>query len=144
MNIATPIKPYPGNWCDAGQYPEFGSKDYERLAWEFIRRNREYAKLMTVFSRLSKEEYQDGIKKDSDTCLDELECVPKAKAGETAREYHARMKKSNKKGRILRPQSILKSRWYMEPPKLLLPDEPYDLLKTNFVTHVVARRIKSV
>ncbi|SNS31907.1 hypothetical protein SAMN06265795_102192 [Noviherbaspirillum humi] len=140
MTTRTLIKPYHADWRDASQYPEYGSQDYERIAWEFIRRSDKYADLMTIFSGLADGEYQNGIKEDSDTILDGLECVPKAKAGETAREYYERTKKRKKRGRILPPKWRLKSRWYMEPAELLLPSYEYDPYKTNFVPHVVAMR----
>lgn len=140
MTTRTPIKPHRADWRDPNQYPEFGSKDYERLMWEFIRRNHDYADLMTVLSRLGSDEYQDGIKESSDTVLDGLECVPKAKEGETASEYYERTKKRKKRGRILSPKSQVESRWYMQPVELLLPDTEFDPYLMNFVPHGVAMR----
>lgn len=140
MTTGTLIKPYRANWRDTNQYPQYGSKDYERLAWEFIRRSDEYAKLMTVFSRLADGEYHDGIKEESDTVLDGLKCVPKANGGETARAYYERTKQRKKGGRILPPKWLLKSRWYMEPAELLLPEAEFDAFKMSFVPHVVAMR----
>jgi hypothetical protein len=140
MTANTPIKPYRADWRNASQYPEFGSKDYERLAWEFIRRSKRYADLMTIFNRLAKGEFQKGIKRTSDTCLSGLQCYPQAKPGETARQYHSRMKQLKNRGYILPPKSYLKSQWYMDLDELLLPEAEYDPYKTIFLPYVATKR----
>ena len=140
MTLGQRVMPYRADWRDASQYPEFGSKDYERITWEFIRRSNDYADLMSVFSRLTDSEYENGLKPSSDTVLDGLQCVPKAKPGETARDYFERTKKRKRGGRVLSPKWLLKSRWYMEPAKVLLPNAEFDAYSMNFVPHVVAMR----
>jgi hypothetical protein len=134
------VKPHCPDWTNPNNYPPAGCLEYERLAWEFIRRNVEYARYVNALCQLAPEEYDGKIRNTSNICLDYLTCVPSAEKGETARTYHQRMKSHGQVGRILRPKTVLASRWYMQSVVPAKPDTEYNEFDIAFVPHAVAKR----
>ena len=59
------MKPYKADWRKAEQYPPLGCDDAQRLAWEFLRRNRHYAAHVAQMEALAEDEFQGGLKKGS-------------------------------------------------------------------------------
>jgi hypothetical protein len=50
--MSTMTSPFTADWRNPDAYPPLECKDYKRLAWEFIRRNKEYANDVELLLRL--------------------------------------------------------------------------------------------
>lgn len=129
-------KPQTG-WRCKDAYPPLGCEDRHRLAWEFVRRNSDYAvHAQQMLQLLQVGEYETGIKRKSASVLDGVECWPAAKAGETAKQYFERMKESNvKRPRIDKPRNTFVNRWSLLLP--VPPDQAYDPKKVQFQNHEI-------
>lgn len=120
------MQPYRADWRDPTKYPTKHCDDRMRLAWEFLRRNPEYAKHFAQMKLLADGEYEKGIRKKSTSVLDGLECWPPAEVGETAADYHVRVTDRAKglRGRIDVPRNTFRNRWALKSP--IHPDQNYD------------------
>lgn len=120
------MKAFKADWNNPTDYPRIGCIDSERLAWEFIRRNDDYAKEVEGMARfLANEEFYKGIKKDSLSVLDGVVCYPEAKPGETAQEFHKRINQEKiKRWRIEKPANTFANKWGLKKP--VSPDTNYD------------------
>jgi Family of unknown function (DUF6499) len=125
------------DWRDMNAYPPLGCGDRHRLAWEFVRRNRDYAVHVRQMSHLVQTgEYEAGIKRKSTSVLDGVECWPPAEVGEIARNYFQRMKAENvKRPRIDKPRNTFVNRWGILFP--VSPDQAYDKEAVKFQNHEV-------
>ncbi|CAM8645409.1 hypothetical protein MCEMSHM24_03596 [Comamonadaceae bacterium] len=114
------------HWQNKDAYPPLGCDDRLQLAWEFIRRNRDYAVHAHQMQRLVQAgEFETGINRKSTSVLDGVECWPAAVAGETAKQYFRRMKSEGvKRPRIDKPRNTFVNRWSLLFP--VLPDQAYD------------------
>jgi hypothetical protein len=112
------MKPYSGDWKNAEDYPPIGCTNSELLAWEFIRRNVEYAKEVEVMAKfLETEEYSKGFKLNSKSILDGVVCYPEARPGETAEQFYKRNSiKRIKRRRIVKPANTFTSKWGLKKP----------------------------
>jgi hypothetical protein len=134
------MKPFKANWRIKEEYPPCGCEDHNRLAWEFIRRHPDYAvHAQQMFSLVEAGEYR-RIDHNSDSCLDGVECWPKAKPGETAKGYFARLGRRKKNGainrpRIDRPCNSFMNKWRLEGP--VAPDAEYSSEAVKFLKHEV-------
>jgi len=106
------------DWQKAEQYPSLGCDVADLLAWEFLRRNKHYAEHVVQMSALADNEFQGGLKKNSLSQLDGLECWPPAEPHETAKGYFARTtdKSKGKKGRIDKPCNTFINKWSLATP----------------------------
>jgi len=141
------------DWKDPTQYPSIpvseadllrviGASDLsdgsveEYLAWEFLRRNKEYAKDYAATQKLANGEFEKRIRIKTKSSLDATVCVPSATEGETRALYEERMRKSNVKGRIAKPIHVFKNKWSLKAP--VDPKDSYDPGKVKFVKLGVA------
>lgn len=117
MPVAT-FKPFKADWKDASQYPPVDCQDPHRIAWEFVRRNPDYAvHAQQMLKLVESQEYETGIKRKSLSILDGVECWPAALAGETAKDYYARIKVVDiKRPRIDKPCNSFANRWALKTP----------------------------
>ncbi|WP_353238096.1 DUF6499 domain-containing protein [Limnohabitans sp.] len=135
------MKPYKADWRKAEQYPPLGCDDAQRLAWEFLRRNRHYAAHVAQMEALAEDEFQGGLKKGSLSKLIGLECWPPAEHDETAADYYARTSTKSKgskgkRGRIDKPCNTFVNKWSLTAPIPVTTD--YDASVIRFVPHKVA------
>jgi hypothetical protein len=129
------MKPYRAGWRNPKEY-NLGCATNYKLAWEFLRRHSGYALHAEKMLRLvNTGEYLSGIKRNSESLLDGVECWPGANSGETAKQYFARMKSENKQGRIDQPHNTFKNQWSLEVP--ICPSTEYSEHKVRFVPHSV-------
>jgi hypothetical protein len=115
---AETLKPFKADWKDASQYPPVDCQDSHRIAWEFVRRHPDYAAhAQQMLKLVESQEYEMGIKRKSLSVLDGVECWPAALAGETAKDYYARMKINGiKRPRIDKPCNSFVNRWSLKTP----------------------------
>ena len=120
------MKAFSSDWKNPADYPPIGCINSEWLAWEFIRRNHDYAKEVEGMAKfLANEEFYKGIKKDSLSVLDGVVCYPEAKLGETAQEFHKRISQEKiKRWRIEKPANTFANKWGLKKP--VSPDTKYD------------------
>lgn len=132
------MNPYKTDWRDAEKYPPLGCYDADRLAWEFLRRNRHYAEQVTQIDALAEAEFRGGLKRNSMSKLIGLECWPPAETDETAKDYFARTrdKAKGKKGRIDKPCNTFINKWSLETPAT--PDTAYSSAVIRFLPNKVA------
>jgi Family of unknown function (DUF6499) len=111
----TTIQPHRADWKNAAEYPKSDAAPQE-LAWEFLRRNQEYANHVAQLSALAEGEFKGGVKKKSLSKLDGIDCWPAALLNETAQDYFSRTtnKKKNLVGRIDTPCNSFINRWGLE------------------------------
>jgi hypothetical protein len=131
-------KPFKADWKNPSLYPPVGCQDPHRIAWEFVRRNPDYANHAAQMCLLVQSgEYETGIKRNSPSVLDGVECWPAAKPSETAIDYFARMKKDKiKRPRIDKPCNSFANRWALKTP--VDPDlENYSPEQVVFIKHEV-------
>ncbi len=121
----TTIQPHRADWKNAAEYPVLGATPQE-LAWEFLRRNQEYANHVAQLSALAEGEFMGGVKKKSLSKLDGIYCWPAAAPNETAQDYFSRTtnKKKNLVGRIDTPYNSFINRWGLA--NLVDPCAKYD------------------
>ena len=126
------MKPYRGDWKNAEDYPPIGCSDHERLAWEFIRRNANYAKEVERMAPfLESEEYTKGFKLNSESILDGVVCWPQAQPGETAKQFYERMRIAKvKNSRIDRPANTFHNTWSLKRP--VPPETEYESGQVEF------------
>ncbi|MCP3657587.1 MAG: hypothetical protein GY734_27685 [Herbaspirillum sp.] len=136
--MTTMTSPFTADWRNPGAYPPLECKDYKRLAWEFIRRNKEYANDVELLLRLKEGEFENGFKRNSTSGLDGINCDPPAAAGETAAEYYKRVKSENKFVKIPKPQLIFSARWLLL--NLVSPDTSYSNDSLVFIQNAVKTR----
>ena len=131
------MKPYIADWRKSEQYPSLGCEVADRLAWEFLRRNKHYAEHVVQMSALADNEFQGGLKKNSMSKLIGLECWPPAEPEETAKDYFARTtnKSKGKKGRIDKPCNTFINKWSLATPVAATTD--YDPCVIRFLPHKV-------
>lgn len=106
-----------------------------RLAWEFLRRNRDYAKNFEAISKLKPGEFENGIGVDSDSCLDATECVPPSLKGETRAQYKKRMRDAGTVGRVAKHKHVFQSKWSLLEP--VDPNNEYNEELVKFTLHEV-------
>jgi hypothetical protein len=131
-------KPFKADWKNPSLYPPVGCQDPHRIAWEFVRRHPDYANHAAQMCLLVQSgEYETGIKRNSPSVLDGVECWPTAKPSETAIDYFARMKKNKiKRPRIDKPCNSFANRWALKTP--VDPDlENYSPEQVVFIKHDV-------
>jgi hypothetical protein len=111
-------KPFKADWKNPSLYPPVGCQDPHRIAWEFVRRHPDYVNHAAQMCLLVQSgEYETGIKRNSPSVLDGVECWPAAKPSETAIDYFARMKKDKiKRPRIDKPCNSFANRWALKTP----------------------------
>ncbi|MCY1199114.1 hypothetical protein D9M72_105100 [compost metagenome] len=140
------MEPFKANWRNDDEYPPRGCEDHNRLAWEFIRRHADYALHTQQMLRLADAGEYERIPRDSNSCLDGVECWPEAKPGEVAKAYFARMEKKRiareKKGgkairapRIDSPCNSFMNKWRMAYP--VAPETAYSEDVIRFVKHEI-------
>lgn len=131
------MKPYIADWRKAEQYPSLGCEVADRLAWEFLRRNKHYAEHVVQMYALADNEFQGGLKKSSMSKLIGLECWPPAEPDETAIDYFARTtdKSKGKKGRIDKPCNTFINKWSLATPVAVTTE--YDPRVIRFLPHKV-------
>lgn len=127
------MEPYVANWRDKSLYPDRGCEDITRIAWEFLRRNRQYAEHFQQLRKLPEEEFHKRPKKKSESQLEGLECWPAALPAETVREYYARLKNKpeSRRGKIDSARNSLLNRWALGA--LIDPANDYDPAVIEFV-----------
>jgi len=125
------MKPFMANWRAKDEYPPPGCKDFNRLAWEFLRRNPDYAVHASQMAHLREKDCYDRIPYNSSLSLNGVECWPAAKRDESAVDYCVRMKiEKFKRRRIDRPSSSFWNRWGLLLP--IDPNTPYDPKEIEF------------
>ena len=129
------MKPYKADWRKADQYPPLGCKDADRLAWEFLRRNKDYAEQYSAIQKLKEGEFENGVGKNSESLLLATECNPKALRNETGLKYSQRMLKKGQEGKIAKPSVVFQSRWSLLEP--VSPDQSYNPDIVKFIIHQV-------
>lgn len=137
------MKTYKGKWENATNYPPIGCINNEWLAWEFIRRNDEYAKEVEEMVKfLETEEYSKGFKLNSESILDGVVCYPQANPGETAKQFYKRTKLEKiKRRRIEKPANTFANKWGLKKP--VSPDTKYESGLVEFEkSHVRLKRTK--
>lgn len=135
---AATFKPYKADWKDASQFPPVDCQDPHRIAWEFVRRHPNYAAhAQQMLKLVDSQEYETGIKRKSLSILDGVECWPAALAGETAKDYYARMKVNGiKRPRIDKPCNSFANRWALKAPVDPAVEE-YSNQQIAFIQHEV-------
>jgi|SRR5450830_1842361 len=122
--MPTENKAFRADWKKRSEYPQIGCSDYRELAWEFIRRNSEYAKAVSSLEHVPADEFENGFEKTSETCLDGITCSPPARAGESAKKYYERMKARGKSAKIPKPTALFSTQWLLSRP--ILVNSKYD------------------
>jgi hypothetical protein len=142
MTLPVNVVPYTPDWTDPTKYPSSTTKrylDYSKLAWEFLRRNKNYAADVQQLLRLPKLALEKGSVGKGTWCLDCTECFPSAQLGETAGEYKKRMK--GQKYHISAPLNVFIRRWCLMTP--IDPKESYSIQKMKFQVPIGYSRDKS-
>jgi len=62
------------------------------------------------------DEFKNGFKKTSETCLDGVTCTPSALKGESAKKYYERMKDSRRSAKIPKPTVLFSTQWLLSLP----------------------------
>lgn len=129
--------PFRAAWRNPDSYPPPNCKDIAWLAWEFLRRNEKYALHVRQMLALPQGEFSGGLTSKGNACLDGMACTPKAKPGETVKQYRKRTaaEAGGKKGVIEKPQMTFVNRWMIEHPVPV--ERPHDGNDVKFVPNVV-------
>lgn len=130
--------PFRADWRDPKAYPPPDCNDMAWLAWEFLRRNKNYAQHVSQMLALPSGEYDNKLTANGNACLDGMVCTPPARRGETVKQYRIRIateSDSNKKGRIEKPQFSFLNRWMLDQPVPV--EHPYDPDVVQFGPSVV-------
>ncbi len=141
------MQSYSADWRIAENYPPIyteknvGSEMYFRLAWEFLRRNKEYAIQVTQLLALPASAREKGKIGDGKWCLDTTICNPPALPKETSGDYKKRMKNDGVVGwKIHKPIKFFKRRWCLEGP--VEPNVEYEQGEVVFSTSIQFKRGK--
>ena len=119
LNAKRSGAPFRAYWRNPNEYPKPKCTNMAELAWEFLRRNEKYAVHVSQMLALPPREFSGGLTSKGNACLDGMVCTPKAKPGETVKQFRKRiLKETNDKtiGKIEKPQLTFINRWMLEQP----------------------------
>lgn len=130
--------PFSADWREPKEYPPPDCIDMAWLAWEFLRRNNNYAQHVQQMLALPSIEFEKGLTARGNASLDGMVCTPPAKPGENVKQFRRRVatETSGKtKVKIEKPQLTFINQWMLEQPVPV--EHPYDPDVIQFVPNVV-------
>ena len=83
--------PFSADWREPKEYPPPDCIDMAWLAWEFLRRNNNYAQHVQQMLALPSIEFEKGLTARGNASLDGMVCTPPAKPGENVKQFRRRV-----------------------------------------------------